>query len=334
MMENNYIPNTFHIEARCKRLVQIESVAELQKQLAALTSADGPLLVVGGGSNLLFTKDYPGTVFHIAIPGISHVRTEGDDVYVRVGAGVVFDELIAHCLDNGWYGAENLSLIPGEVGASAVQNIGAYGVEAKDLIHEVEVVDTSSCQPLVIAAEDCHYGYRQSRFKGEWKGKYVVTHVVFRLHATFVPHLDYGNIRSQLSEEGILQPTASDLRRIIIRIRQTKLPDPLVEGNAGSFFMNPVVERSVYERLVAVYPQMPHYDVDELHVKIPAGWLIEQCGWKGKSLGRAAVHSRQALVLVNKGGATGAEVLALCHAVRHAVSSRFGIDIHPEVNIF
>ena len=253
---------------------------------------------------------------------------------MRVGAGVVFDDWVEYAIRHGWYGAENLSLIPGEVGASAVQNIGAYGAEVKDLIDQVETIEVGTGKKHVFTREECHYGYRYSRFKGEWKGRMVVTHVTFVLSKTFTPKLDYGHIREELAASGIQQPTAQELRDVIIRIRQSKLPDPKVEGNAGSFFMNPVVERDCFNRLKAQYPTMPHYEVDGGHVKIPAGWMIEQCGWKGKSMGRAGVHDKQALVLVNRGGATGAEVLALCEQVRADVKEKFGVDIHPEVNIF
>jgi UDP-N-acetylmuramate dehydrogenase len=185
----------------------------------------------------------------------------------------------------------------------------------------------------MLGNEECEYGYRQSRFKKDWKNRFLITRVTYGLSRTFHPHLDYGNIRSELERKGISEPTAQQLRDIIIEIRNAKLPDPKVEGNAGSFFMNPVVTRKRYEKLATQYPQMPHYKVDSRHEKIPAGWMIEQCGWKGKSLGRAGVHDKQALVLVNRGGATGAEIVALSDAIRRDVCDRFGIDIHPEVNI-
>jgi UDP-N-acetylmuramate dehydrogenase len=228
---------------------------------------------------------------------------------------------------------ENLSLIPGDVGASAVQNIGAYGAEAKDVIERVEAVSITTGEVCTFSGEDCCYGYRDSRFKREWKNQYLITHVTYRLSREYKPRLDYGNIRAELERQGISLPDALQLRQTIIDIRNAKLPDPKVTGNAGSFFMNPVVEREVYDRLAEQYPGMPHYDVDEEHVKIPAGWMIDQCGWKGKSLGKAGVHDRQALVLVNRGGATGQDVIALCQAVCADVEQKFGIALHPEVNI-
>ena len=253
----------------------------------------------------------------------------------RTGYGFVWDDLVAYCVEHGFYGLENLSFIPGEVGASAVQNIGAYGAEVKDVITAVETVGLQDGEVRMFDVSACGYAYRKSIFKEEWRGRYAVTHVHFRLSATFRPNLDYGGIREALSAGGIRpeKVTAQDLRRVVIAIRKAKLPDPKVQGNAGSFFMNPVVSREVYEAIKGDYPDVPHYEVDAERVKIPAGWLIERCGWKGRSLGRAAVHDRQALVLVNKGGATGRDILALCEAVRADVLSRFGISISPEVNI-
>lgn len=252
---------------------------------------------------------------------------------LRCGSGETWDDIVAYCVEKGWYGSENLSLIPGEVGASAVQNIGAYGVEAKDLIYKVEAVEIATGRVVEFSNEECRYAYRDSRFKHEWKNRYLVTYVTYRLSSSFTPDLDYGNIRSSLEAEGIAVPTASQLRQTIVKIRKAKLPDPRVTGNAGSFFMNPVVARNVYERLAAQYPGMPHYDMGEVGVKIPAGWMIEQCGWKGRSLGRAGVHDRQALVLVNKGGATGNDVVCLYKRIIEDVKAKFGIDIHPEVNV-
>lgn len=327
--------NTFGIAARCRRFVEFCTVDELQNVLSALTDADRPLLVIGGGSNLLLTQDYDGTVLHSAICGISVVDETDNTLLVRAGSGETWDDFVAKCVDREWFGAENLSLIPGDVGASAVQNIGAYGTEAKDIIYNVEAVDIDTGHVVVFPAEECGYAYRQSRFKQEWKGRYVITHVTYRLSRTFVPHLDYGNIRAELGRLGISTPIAKQLRSVIIDVRNAKLPDPAVEGNAGSFFMNPVVTREKYEDIAEEYGPdcVPHYTVDDGHEKIPAGWMIEKCGWKGRTLGRAGVHSRQALVLVNRGGATGSDVLALCEAVRHDVKEKFGIDIHPEVNI-
>lgn len=331
--------NTFGISAVCDRFIEFSTESELCQLLRRERFAERgePLLLLGGGSNLLLTGDFHGTAIHSAIMGIEDISAiegpAGDSVLVRVGSGVTWDDLVGFCVEQGWHGAENLSLIPGEVGASAVQNIGAYGVEAKDLIERVEGVEISTGERVAFDAEDCQYGYRQSRFKKDWKNRYVVTYVTYRFSRTFQPRLDYGNIRAALAERGIDVPTPQQLRETIIGIRQAKLPDPKVLGNGGSFFMNPVVGRAKYEELAAQYAGMPHYDVDADRVKIPAGWMIDQCGWKGRSLGRAGVHDKQALVLVNRGGATGRDVLNLCEAIRHDVKTRFGIEIFPEVNI-
>lgn len=322
--------NTFGIDVKCRRFVEFGSVEELRSLLPSLR--DENILVLGGGSNLLFTKDFEGVVVHSAIMGVQS-NVDGSDVYLRVGSGENWDNTVAFATDKGWHGMENLSLIPGEVGASAVQNIGAYGAEAKDIIYKVEAVEIATGESVTFSNDDCQYAYRQSRFKGEWKGKFIVTHVTYKLSTIFKPQLDYGNIRAELTKEGISEPSPAELRQAIINIRREKLPDPEVEGNAGSFFMNPIVERKKYEELAAKYPDMPHYIVDDQRVKIPAGWMIDQCGWKGKSMGKAGVHSRQALVLVNRGGATGNDILALCHKVQEDVMNHFGIKIIPEVNI-
>ena len=363
--------NTFGIDARCSRYIEYASVEEAQQVVASLTDADQPLLILGGGSNLLLTGDYQGTVLHSAIKGIKVLddlaslplsaedasaslplsadadsaslslsaegapaaRSLADSVFLECGSGEVFDDVVAYCVEHGYHGAENLSIIPGEVGASAVQNIGAYGVEAKDIIYKVEAVEIATGKVVVFDNADCQYSYRQSKFKHEWRDKYLVTHVIYRLSKTFVPDLDYGNIRSSLEAKGISSPTASQLREVIIEIRNAKLPDPKVQGNAGSFFMNPIVEKAKYEELAALYPNMPHYTIDAEHEKIPAGWMIDQCGWKGKSLGKAGVHDKQALVLVNRGGAKGEDIVRLCETIQKDVFEKFGIEIHPEVNM-
>ena len=325
--------NTFGIDVRCRRFVEYETPEELAKVVGTT-----PLLHIGGGSNLLFLKDYEGTILHSNIQSVEKLPTsecEEESIILRVGAGVVWDDFVAYSLEQGCYGLENLSLIPGEVGASAVQNIGAYGSEAKDFIVNVECMNLVNGERRIFTKADCQYGYRQSIFKTpEYRGKWAVLYVTYRLSTVFKPKLEYGGIRAELERQHIHVETltAQQLRQVIIDIRKSKLPDPQVQGNAGSFFMNPVVPRPQFEALAKQYPTMPHYEVDESHVKIPAGWMIEQCGWKGKSLGPAAVHDRQALVLVNRGGAKGQDVVALCDAICHDVRERFGIEIHPEVN--
>ena len=324
--------NTFGIEAKCSRFLEYETIAEAQEVAGILRESHTPYIIIGGGSNLLLTKDYEGIVVRSDVLGIQIA-----DDRMTCGSGEVFDEMIEASLMAGLYGLENLSLIPGDVGASAVQNIGAYGVEAKDYIERIEAVEIATSRVVTIPAEHCGYGYRQSKFKQEWKNRYLITHVTYRLSTDFQPHLDYGNIREALrlayGADDVSALTAQQLRDAIIGIRNVKLPDPKVMGNAGSFFMNPIVNREKYEQLAAQYPVMPHYEVDKDHVKIPAGWMIDQCGWKGKALGRAGVHDKQALVLVNLGGATGDEIVRLCQAIQKDVEAKFGIVIHPEVNI-
>ena len=321
--------NTFGIDAKCKRFIEYSSVEEAQQVAGMITDADRPLLILGGGSNLLLTGDYNGTVLHSGIRFLEQT----DECHVRCGSGFIWDDVVDYCVANNLYGAENLSIIPGEVGASAVQNIGAYGAEAKDLIECVEAVEIETGQICRFTNTECAYSYRQSKFKHAWKNRFLITAVTYKLSKTYNPKLDYGNIRVALAAKGIDNPTAMQLRETIIDIRNAKLPDPKVLGNAGSFFMNPVVSTHKYNQLAQQYVGMPHYTIDSEYEKIPAGWLIEQCGWKGKALGRAAVHDKQALVLVNRGGATGSEVVHLCETIQHDVKQKFDIEIKPEVNI-
>lgn len=323
--------NTFGMDVKASLFMEYSSVEELKTLLAKQAWVPGEWLHIGGGSNLLFTKDYPGTILHSAIKGFEVTSEDEEEVIVRAGAGEVWDDFVAYTVSQGWYGAENLSLIPGEVGASAVQNIGAYGMEAKDLIVHVETVEVATGKERIFENSECQYAYRESIFKHALKGQYIVTHVSYRLGKTSVYHLDYGNIRTELEKQGC-QLTLQHVRNTIIDIRNSKLPDPQVQGNAGSFFMNPIVPRAQFEALLKDYPSMPHYILDNDWVKIPAAWMIDQCGWKGKQLGRAGVHSKQALVLINCGGATGQEVIALSEEIQQSVFQKFGIRIFPEVN--
>ena len=320
--------NTFGIDVSAARFLEYASVEELQ-QLIAQGAVTTPFLHIGGGSNLLFTRDYDGLILHSRIEGIEVTEEDACSVSVRVGAGVVWDDFVAYCVERGWYGAENLSLIPGEVGASAVQNIGAYGVEVKDIITAVETVNIQG-EKRVYSVEECEYAYRDSLFKHPENKSVFVTHVRFRLSKEAHYTLDYGTIRQELDKYPELMLPV--VRKVIIDIRESKLPDPKVMGNAGSFFMNPIVSKEKLADLQREYPRIPYYELADGRVKIPAGWMIDQCGWKGKSLGPAAVHDKQALVLVNKGGAKGSDIIALSDAVRASVREKFGIDIHPEVN--
>lgn len=320
--------NTFGIDVCATHFLEYSSVEEL-KTLIAQGAVTTPFLHIGGGSNLLFTKDYEGLILHSCIEGIELVEEDSQSVSLRVGAGVVWDDFVEYCVANGWYGTENLSLIPGEIGASAVQNIGAYGVEVKDLITSVETVNILG-EDRVYNVEECEYAYRSSIFKHPENKSVFVTYVRFRLSKEEHYTLDYGTIRQEL--ENYPELTLSTIRKIIIDIRKSKLPDPKVMGNAGSFFMNPIVSKEKLAALQLEYPRIPYYELADGRVKIPAGWMIDQCGWKGKSLGPAAVHDKQALVLVNCGGAKGSDIIALSDAVRASVRGKFGIEIHPEVN--
>ena len=257
--------NTFGIEAKCCRYLEYADIKEAQQVAAILRDTDLPYMIIGGGSNLLLTQDYDGIVVRSAIKGLSTLNSQ-----LTCGSGEVWDDVVAYCVDHQLYGTENLSLIPGDVGASAVQNIGAYGVEVKDLITEVEAVEIATGHIRVFQNEECGYAYRDSRFKHEWKNRYLITHVTYQLQQTFEPRLDYGNIRTELERKGIIKPTAQQLRQVIIDIRNAKLPDPIIMGNAGSFFMNPIVPKEKYEQLASQYEGMPHYTVDADHEKIPA----------------------------------------------------------------
>lgn len=333
--------NTFGINAYCQQYVEYETIQELRDFINQRTLESSsiqetrPLLHIGGGSNLLFTKDYPGIVLHSAIKGKKVISRDlaQQTVVIKAGAGECWDDFVAYCVENGFYGLENLSYIPGEVGASAVQNIGAYGSEVCQYIEQVEAVDLRDGSVRTFLPSDLHYAYRSSSFKHELKGFYAVTYVCFRLSLSFCPNLTYAALMRTLQENGVDKDhlTANVLRQTIIHVRQHKLPDPFEIGSAGSFFVNPVVSNDKFLQLQRLYPNMPHYIIDN-GVKIPAGWMIEQCGWKGKKLGTVGVYEKQALVLVNFGGATGADVVSLCESIKMDVYKKFGIEISPEVN--
>lgn len=323
--------NTFGMDVRAAQFVEYSTVDELREFLKSATfdKCRNHFIHIGSGSNLLFAGDYSGLVMHSVNCELSVVEETSECQLLRVGAGYVWDDFVAYCVEHQLAGVENLSAIPGEVGASAVQNIGAYGVEVCDVIERVETMDLMG-NVCVFDKAECRYGYRDSVFKNEFKGQYVVTHVVFKLMKSPAFKLDYGDLRARVEAAGA--PTLQAVRSAVTAIRDSKLPNPKELGNAGSFFTNPVIERKQYEALLADNPTMPSYTIDETHVKVPAGWLIEHVGWKGKALGHAAVHDRQALVLVNKGGATGAEVMALAQRISEDIYQKYGIRIVPEVN--
>lgn len=338
---------TFGVKVKSAAFAEYESAEELAMLLKS-PDLPRPFFLIGGGSNLLFTKDFPGTVLHSAVRFIKRVAGESDvdegAVIVEVGSGVVFDDFCQWAAENGLWGIENLSHIPGEVGASAVQNVGAYGVEAGDLIKTVKCVDLQTLQQVEIDAADCGYAYRYSRFKDEWKGRYAIVSVVFRLSSKAASKLDYGHLRSSV-EAALATKLSSDAERYltpmlvrdtIVSIRRQKLPEPEVVGSAGSFFKNPVVTGDVFERICSAEGEVPHYLVRQtdgsMLYKIPAAWMIERCGWKGKSLGNAAVYEKQPLVIVNATGkATAEEIVSLENAIVESVRNRFGVLLSPEV---
>lgn len=322
--------NTFGMDVRATLFFEYDTIEELR---AFLMSDDfarhNRFIHIGSGSNLLFAGDYKGVVMHSAIHTLEVLNESDNHVLVRVGSGYVWDDFVAHCVEKGWAGIENLSAIPGEVGASAVQNIGAYGVEVKDVIKSVEAMALDGTI-RTFAAEECRYGYRDSIFKRELREQYIVTHVVYLLEKTPTYRLDYGDLRTHVEACG--SPTLKSVRDAVTAIRNSKLPDPKILGNAGSFFTNPVISRTQYGVLKAQHPDMPSYPINEGQVKVPAGWLIDNAGWKGRALGRSAVHDRQALVLVNLGGATGQEVMTLAKCICEDIYEKYGIRITPEVN--
>lgn len=290
----------------------------------------GSVLVLGGGSNLLFVSDFAGLVIYPNIPGIVPEKEDANHVWVRAGAGVEWDDFVEFAVNKCWGGVENLSLIPGKVGAAPVQNIGAYGQEAADAIESVSGIDLRTGEEWEINAADCRFAYRNSIFKQELRGKFLVTSVLFRLTKFPQLNLSYDGVARML--EGIPEPSIADVRKVILDIRRSKLPDPAVIGNAGSFFKNPVVDAELVTQLEMNYPGMPQYAVNEPgKVKLSAGWLIDQCGWKGATRGGAGVHERHALVLVNRGEATGKEIYGLSEEIRKSVQERFGVDLEREV---
>lgn len=321
----NYIPNTFRMKVRARVIEEYHSVGELRSLLEKYRGER--ILAIGAGSNLLFQGDFDGVILHSAMRRARALDENGDEVLIEAQAGLVMDELIAQLCDMGLWGLENLSHIPGEVGASAVQNVGAYGVEAKDAIVRVHTMRVSDGQERIFENAECRYGYRDSIFKNELKGQYIVTSVVYRLWKTPHPQLDYGHLRAVTGDT----PTPNEVRQAVMQIRRQKLPEVSEIGSAGSFFKNPIVPHEVYEAIAGQYNQVPHFEQDG-GVKIPAAWLIEQCGWKGKRVGGAQVYEKQPLVIVNADNATPEDVKNLAQQVCDSVKEKFGICISPEVN--
>lgn len=333
MSSNMEIYNTFGIPATADRYLVVEEESQLRGMLSS-GQLVSPYLILGGGSNVVFTKHFPGTIIHLENKGIRMLEeTSGQgDVLVESAAGEVWDDFVRHCVAQGWYGVENLAAIPGTVGAAPVQNVGAYGVEAKDIVYRVRAFEIATGVERVFTNEECQFAYRNSVFKGALKNRYIIWSVVFRLHKQFTPNLQYKALLEALQAAGIEQPTPQQLADIITDFRWRKLPRPEETGSAGSFFKNPVVSVAQFEELRSAYPDIVAYPISEGY-KLAAGWLIERAGWKGRSLGRCGVYDKQALVLVNHGGCTGAEVVALADAVAQDVRKLFGVTLEKEAII-
>ena len=331
-IEENYSlekHNTFHLPVKTRWFMEYATEEELGRILRDEYFQECFSLHIGGGSNLLFINDFNGIILHSQIKGMQIVEDTDDTVLLRIGAAEVWDDVVAYAVSNGWGGIENLSLIPGEAGAVAIQNIGAYGVEIKDVIEKVETYNQLSFEKRLFTNEECLYGYRDSYFKNEHNDPHIVTYIQIRLKKKPEFSIYYGNLRSELAKYPEL--TLQAVRDAVISIRRQKLPDPEELGNAGSFFMNPVIPIAQFEELKKKYPEIPSYPAGEELIKVPAGWLIEQCGFKGKSHGQVGVYEKQALVLVNLGEAKGHEIALVAESIRTAVKEQFGIEIVPEV---
>ncbi len=323
--------NTFNIDAKANIFYNATSINELKEAVRLIKENNLSLLILGGGSNILFKSDFEGAIVHPKIEGIDVLAQTDDYTTIKVGAGVEWDKLVEHTVNLGLGGLENLSLIPGSVGASPIQNIGAYGVEAKDSIEKVHGIYLDNLEPFEIDNSDCKFGYRDSIFKNELKGKVIITHVVYKLSKKPKLITHYGNLEDELEKLGGV--SLQNVRNAVINIRNAKLPDPEELGNAGSFFKNPIVEVTLVKQISEQFDNFPFYPVNDKLVKLPAGWLIDQCGWKGKRIGNVGVHKNQALVLINYGGATGEEVINLAHDIRQSVLQRFNIPLEMEVNM-
>ncbi|GAB2876787.1 UDP-N-acetylmuramate dehydrogenase [Pseudoduganella ginsengisoli] len=322
--------NTFGIEARAKRYLRIENAEQLQAALADPVLAAMPRLVLGGGSNVLLTGDFNGLVLHMALQGRAVLTGTDTHHHVRAAAGENWHAFVQWTVDQGLPGLENLSLIPGTVGAAPIQNIGAYGAETKDYFHSLTAFDPSSGQFVTMDREACRFAYRDSIFKQEAGRNLIIVDVTFALPKAWTPNVRYAELAQAVAAQGIATPSARDVADTVIAVRRRKLPDPADIGNAGSFFKNPVVSADACERLLAQYPALVHHRQADGTEKLAAGWLIDQCGWKGRSLGKAGVYEKQALVLVNRGGATGADVQALAQAIQSDVNAKYGVVLEPE----
>ena len=325
--------NSFGFDAVAKQFAEINAISDLQALIQSGALQCQKTLILSGGNNILFQNEvFDGIVVYINTKGIETLREDGNEIVVRAQAGEDWPDFVRFCVGKGWHGVENLAHIPGKVGAAPVQNIGAYGMELKDSFLQCEAINLYTGESKVFTKEDCRFGYRESVFKNELKGKFVITSVDFLMKKEAPLHLEYGNIKAYLEQNDIENPTLQQLHDAICAIRDAKLPDVKQIGSAGSFFKNPVIERTQFEALLKEYPSMPHYDEPNGMVKVPAGWLIEQAGWKGWRDEHVGVYDRQALVLVHYGGGKGHDIVELAHRIQGSVEEKFGIRISPEVN--
>ncbi|MET4080767.1 UDP-N-acetylmuramate dehydrogenase [Pedobacter sp. UYP30] len=324
--------NTFGVEAKATSFVELFNEADLHELFSSDVLKQERFLILGGGSNMLFTKDFKGLVVKISMTGIG-AKTAGDHVFVTAGAGEVWNDLVTYCVKNGFAGLENLTLIPGTVGASPVQNIGAYGVELKDVFSSCSAFELATGKTKIFNYEDCQFDYRESIFKGALKGKFIITSVTFKLSAEAKINTSYGAIESELERRKINQPTILDVSAAVAHIRVSKLPDPSTIGNAGSFFKNPIIGKDTFNLILANHPSIVAYPMPDERIKLAAGWLIEQCGFKGKIVGNTGSWKNQALVLVNHGGASGTEIYDYSQQIVDSVHTKFGVTLSREVNI-
>ena len=324
--------NTFGIEAKAKQFVAVHSVEDLKTVLVENQSQ--PKFILGGGSNMLLTQDIQALVIHIDLKGIKVLKEDDNFVWVESQAGENWHEFVLWTIDQNFGGLENMSLIPGNVGTTPVQNIGAYGTEIKDTFVSCDAMNIATQEMKTFTKDDCHFGYRESIFKHEAKDQFIITSVVFKLtkHIHKI-NISYGDITKELEKQNVITPTLKDVSNAVIAIRQSKLPDPKELGNSGSFFKNPIISKEQFEKARALHPEMPHYVISETEVKVPAGWLIEKAGFKGKRFGDAGIHKNQALVLVNYGNATGQEILNVSRDIQATILKEFGIVIEAEVNV-
>jgi UDP-N-acetylmuramate dehydrogenase len=325
--------NTFGIDATAKYFATFTSPDELKELLSKIEKTGENQLILGGGSNILFTKNFDGFVLKNELKGIELIKEDVHHYYIKVAAGENWHQFVMHCVHNNYAGLENLSLIPGNAGASPMQNIGAYGVEIKDVFESLEALNKESKIIYTFSANDCAFGYRESVFKSKYKDRFVILSVTFRLNKNPVFNTSYGAIELELEKMGAKELSIRTISQAVINIRSSKLPDPQKIGNAGSFFKNPAVANKEYKSLQNQYPDIPHYTINETQVKIPAAWLIDQCGWKGYRKADAGVHILQPLVLVNYGNAAGKEIFLLSKKIQQSVHKKFGIELETEVNI-